>query len=161
MNPMPSHPMPAPFSAAPWAAPSDWSVPLARGKAAHRDGQLLTAMSFYRQALARARQALDSPQPEVAGAAVGALVSGSEGLAVLNEEQDRPDLAVQVLSALHETLLAMVRDDAPGTPRRRAALWHSQCSHGALVALAEAYGWSPEVEAAVRRGCLAFTPLRR
>ena len=150
------------FALTPFSVPSsmvlaDWSAAMGRARMAHHGGQCLTAMAFYRQGLDLARQALGSHQPEEAEAGVPALVASSEGLAALNEEQERPDLAMQVLVGLHRSLLDLIRNDPPRSQRRQTALWHSHGTHGALMAWAQQHGWSPVIEAAVRAGCMGLS----
>lgn len=129
---------------------------LAWARAAQREGCLLTAMAFYRQGLAQAFGALHAPVPAEACAAMDELVACSDGLAALNEAQGRPDMAAEVLGELHRTLLRLVCSPDACTQRRQAALWHSHASHSALMALAQAHGWSPAIDAAVRAGCLGW-----
>ncbi|MBA4262629.1 MAG: hypothetical protein C0443_11610 [Comamonadaceae bacterium] len=142
----PTRRTPAPDAAA-------WSLSLRQAEQARHAGQLLMALAHYRQALAQAQQALQAQHPLRHEEALQALVTSSAALAELTEEAQSPALAARIRADLHRALHKLLCGQVV---LRRSALWHCRVSHEALMRHVQDHGWSADIEAALRAGCMAM-----
>jgi|GEM_PF-1671340 len=143
----------------------DWTQAMRRATHAHHTGQWVLAASQYQTALGMARglicQDPGAPQPHVltdeeADARVCAFVSSHRCLADLQADEGRPDQAAATLAQAHVALLQLVRSHPHAGAWHRAAVWHCRDTHAALLAHWGEHGAHPDIDRALRAGCLTL-----
>ena len=133
-----------------------WEMLMREGVAAARGGRFGAAEDLYQRALELARGLLylDAPGGGHEDDRVAAFVVSRLNLADLYRDADRTDAAVAHLCAAHRTLMALLRNGQTPQALRQAAFRHSRETHAALLAHVAEYGGHPDIEAAVRAGCM-------
>jgi hypothetical protein len=133
-----------------------WSEAMRHAVRAQRCGQMLQALVLYREALEVARQALDSTSEAQAESRLSAFVSSALCLAALRVDDGSTTLATAVLADAHTSLLAIVVREPQASAWRKAAIWHSHDTHEALLQHLQEHGTDPQVERALRAGCVSL-----
>ena len=75
-------------------------------------------------------------------------------LAALRVDDGSTTLAAAVLADAHTSLLAIVVREPQASAWRKAAIWHSHDTHAALLHHLQEHGVDPQVERALRAGCV-------
>lgn len=167
--------MPIPFIHNPQTDPftpvsglPDWTRTMRRATRAHHTGQMVLAAAQYQTALSMARgflcQGPEAPQPsrqlteEEADARVCAFVSSHRCLADLQADEGCSDLAASTLAQAHMALLLLVQAQPHTGALHRAAVWHCRDTHAALLAHWGEHGAHPDIDRALRAGCLTLNP---
>lgn len=127
-----------------------------RAACAHRGGHMALALACYREALAVARQGLNAA-PGHLSESLSAWVSSAQCLAGLRVDEGSTSLAAQALADAHVALVEMVVREPLSSARRQAAIWHSHETHAALLRHLDEHGADPQVERALRAGCVGFS----
>jgi len=166
MQPLPSSAT-LPESFVPVGDLPDWTQTMRRATHAHHTGQLVVALAHYQSALAMARSLLASSHDgesegestvsdTQADARLSALVSSHRCLADLQSDQGCPELAAGTLAQVHTVLLGLLRQYPQAHAWHRAAVWHCRDTHAALLAHWAEYGAHPDIDRAMRAGCLPW-----
>lgn len=145
----------------------DWTQTMRRATQAHHNGQWVMAQTQYQMALGMARGlvvqggegALRAGQisDSEADACVCACVSSHLCLASLLAEEGCTEQAAATLAQAHLTLLALIRQHPLTDGWHRAAVWHGRDTHAALLAHRAEHGDHPDIDRALRAGCLTLT----
>lgn len=140
----------------PLSAWPGWTETMRQASRAHRMGQVLQALAFYRLALGMAREGLAAGREPDADACLSALVCSSRCLSALQADEGSSTLAAEVLADAHLALLGLIHREPAGSAWRKAAVWHSHETHTALLEHWQAHGADPAIERALRAGCLVL-----
>ncbi|MCB4362637.1 hypothetical protein KIH07_02750 [Hydrogenophaga taeniospiralis] len=141
----------------PLSAWPSWTDAMHQASRAHRMGQVLQALAFYRLALGMAREGLAAGGALDADACVSALVRSSRCLSALQADEGSSALAAWVLADAHLALLGLIHREPGGSAWRKAAVWHSHETHAALLEHWQEHGADPAIEHALRAGCLVMS----
>lgn len=134
-----------------------WNTAMHHAARAHRCGQMAQALVLYREALEVARQALNSTSDAQTESQLSAFVSSALCLAALGVDGGSTALAAAVLADAHASLLAIVVREPQASAWRKAAIWHSHDTHEALLQHLQEHGADPQVERALRAGCVSLS----
>lgn len=144
-----------------------WTRTMRRATRSHHTGQMVQAAAQYQTALRMARgfllqgaEALPSSRPlteDEADARVCAFVSSHRCLADLQADEGCSALAARTLAQAHMGLLRLVQAPPHTGALHRAAVWHCRDTHAALLAHWGEHGADPEIDRALRAGCLTLT----
>lgn len=141
----------------------DWTQTMRLATQAHHTGHLVLALAHYQSALVMARSLLGHGQAAEgspglsdsdADARLCALVSSHRCLADLQAEEGCTEMAVRTLAQAHTVLLGLLRQYPQSHAWHRAAIWHCRDTHAALLAHWDEHGAHPDIERALRAGCL-------
>ncbi len=142
-----------------------WTQTMRRATQAHHTGQWVLALAQYQLAVAQTCDWLHPPLSAVtdaqADARVCAFVSSHRCLADLQAEGGSPELGALTLAQAHMALLLLVQTHPPSAAWHRAAAWHCRDTHAAVLAHWGAHGAHPDLERALRAGCLALNAAPR
>lgn len=142
-----------------------WTQTMRRATQAHHTGQWVLALAQYQLAATQARGLLRHHLATVtdaeADARVCAFVSSHRCLADLQAEGGHPDMGAVTLAQAHMALLALVQAHPQSAAWHRAAAWHCRDTHAAVLAHWGVHGAHPDLERALRAGCLALNAAPR
>ncbi|MDO9438456.1 hypothetical protein [Hydrogenophaga sp.] len=136
----------------------NWETLMREGVQASRGGNAATARRLYLQALDIAQTLLAFQACDGSGAdnRVAAFVVSHLNLADAYRDADQTPQALAHVCNAHHTLMALMRDAEASPALQQAARRHSRDTHTALLDHLALHGSHPDIEAALRAGCMPY-----